>query len=572
MQIRAVIGILAGLGVPAATSWSAQLGDEDIASGRIPAFGDTIILSDFARCEPSTALSESSQKGKWWLRPHTTEKGSGRILCVEQRDMDDPESCIAPALTYPLDLKGAYDIWVAVYRPVFGGGIDIKLTTDRTYTHMDPWEEAHNDWTPPAKVGNLVECFYKTAKLRGQDIHLRQPHGTYQSFWWGLCNAHVAYVKLVRRWPREVRGQQERLEGLQRKGVVIDRDGFSHLWNWGVEDIDCVLGQVEQMQYGNVEAVNWCIGGSMATNFPHPMTGRIVTHNRLGDRRATRVHQSFIDRGIDILQVLVERCREIGIKIYASHRANVHYYPSKAWDEHPDWRLKNSRGLDYANPSARGYYRDMLLYIAEHYDIDGLTIDFTRHRRHFNPGQEDEFGHMNTYLRELRAGLDEIGAKKGRRLVLNASFTAGVWYDSWTPAQQGLDVHTWVEEGFVDCIMPVGRDHMKYINMCAGKATKCYPRVTYQSTFDGNAAGKNIHDPTPNEDKKDRPDNFHLGPWDYIKGVKAWYDAGADGVMLFNLPDAWTTLRPLPYPGLLAEQMQSKDLYGRREGPAVTWQ
>jgi len=555
----------------AAPVFAPELTDKDIAAGRMPGFGDVVLLTDFARMQPADAISQASEKGKWWLRPYTTTEGDSAMLCVEERDMKNPETCIAPTLTYPLNLKGTYDIWVCTYIPIFGGGIDIKLTGDRVFGTIDPWEDRFESWPPTDKAGRLVECFYKRASLNGQDIQIRQPHGTYQSFWWGLCNAHVAYIKLVRVWPQQAKDDASRLKHLDRRGVVIDRDGFSHVWNWGEENLDCILQQAEQMQYSNVEALNWCIGGSLATNFPHPMTGRIVTRNRLGDKRATRVFQSFIDRDIDILEVLVERCHEIGIKIYASHRANVHYYPNNVWTDHPDWRLKNGRGLDYANPKARGYYRDMLLYIAENYDVDGLTIDFTRHRRHFNPEQEDQFEHMNTYLRELRQGLDGIGKKKGKRLILNASFTCRTWYDGWTPARQGLDVETWVNENIVDCIMPIGRDHMRYIKMCYGKPTKCYPRVTYQSTFDGGAAGPAVHDPTAAEDKKDRPDNYHLGPWQYVPGVLNWYDYGADGVMLFNLPDAWTTLRQLPYPELLRETVESGELYGRRVGPAVEW-
>jgi len=574
VRVCAIMGLIATfLGVSTLSHAAKTLTDSDLEAGKLPAYGDTIILSDFTRCRPRSAVSAASEKGKWWLRPYETASGAGKMLCVQERDMDDPQSCIAPPLTYPLNLKGTYDIWVATYRPVFGGGIDVKLTRDKAYTCINPWEEEINQWPPPAdKVGRLVECFYKTAQVDGQDIQFRQPFGTYQSLWWGLCNAHIAYIKLIRRLPSKVQHDEARLSKMPHKGVVFDRDGFSHIWNWGTEDIDCVLNQVESLGYGNVEALNWCIGGSLATNFPHPMTdGRIVTLARLGDKRATAVYKSFEDRGIDILKVLVDRCHELGIKIYASHRANVHYYRNNVWDKHPDWRLKSGGGLDYANPEARAFYRDFLLYIPEHYDVDGITIDFTRHRRHFNPGQEDQFRHMNTYLRELRAGLDKIGAQKGKHLVLNASFTCGTWYDSWSPAQQGLDVETWVNEGIVDCIMPVGRDVPKYIKMCLGKKTKCYPRLTEAMSFDGTALASGLHDPTPAEDKKDRPDLPRYGPLQKIKGILDWYDQGADGVMLFNMNDAWTTLRHLPYPDLLRKELASGRPFGRHEGEAVKW-
>ncbi len=549
---------------------------EDIRAGQKPQVGDVVILKDFVNCYPRSAIKAESVKGKWWLRSYRTESGSaGEMLCVEERDMDDPASCIAPELKYHLNLEGTYDIWVATYRPIFGGGIDIKLTRDETYAPIDPWEEEITQWPPrDDQIGRIVELFWKTADLTDQNIYLRQPHGTYGSLWWGLCNAHLAYIKLVRRSPEDVEREAAAKAKLEHKGVVIDRDGFSYVWMWGEKNTDCILQQVENFQYGNVEALNWCIGGSLGMNFPHPMTsGRVPFPGggRLGDQRAREIFGDFYDRGIDVLRILTDRCHEIGIKIYASHRANVHYYASNIWNEHPDWRLKSGGGLDYANPEARGFYRDMLLWIAENYDIDGLTIDWTRHRRHFNPGQENQFYHINTYLRELREGLDRIGQQKGKHLVLNCSFTCGTWYDGWTPQQQGMDVATWVEEGFVDCIMPDGRDTMKYIEMCVGKDTKCYGRYTTCADFAGGKLMANVHDPTPSEDKADRPALNQYGPLDLMEGILNWYDAGADGVLLFNFSDAWVPLRNLPYPEIIRQELASGQPFGQREGEKVEW-
>ena len=549
---------------------SATLTDRDLVAGVKPAIGDIVILSDFAKCTPRSAISPTSAKGKWWLRPYRTASGGGQMLCVEARDKQYPQTCIAPTLTWPLRLQGVYDIWVGTYRPDFGGGIDIRVSGDKAFTHIDPWEEAFNQANPPAKVGNLGEYLFKTASLDGKRLQIRQPKGTYQSFWWGLCNAHIAYIKLIRRDPAQVAAETARMAKLPRKEVIFDRDGFSYIWLWGTDDIECVLAQVEQLPAAQM-SLNWCIGSSMEANFPHPMAGRIVTTERLGDKRATRVYQGFIDRGADILKVLAARCHELGVKLYVSQRANAHYFECKAWNDHPEWRLKSGGGFDYANPEARAWYRDMLLYIAEHYDIDGLTIDFTRQRRHFNPDQADQLQIMNAYLRDVRAGLDRIGKAKGKHLALNASFDCGTWYEDWTPEREGLDVATWVKEGIVDCIMPEGREHMKYLTMCKGTKVRCCPRVTYQMTFDGDAAGANIHDPEPWEDGKDRPDNFHLGPLDLMKGIDKWYKAGADGVMLFNMPEAWTTLRHVAYPQLLAEDLKAGRIYGRREGEAVQW-
>ena len=99
---------------------------------------------------------------------------------------------------------------------------------------------------------------------------------------------------------------------------------MSFVWMWGTEDVDCILQQVEQFRYGNVEALNWCQGTTFATNFPHPMSsgfrGYMELSGRLGDARYDRVERSFRARGIDVLQLLVDRCHEMGVKLYVSER------------------------------------------------------------------------------------------------------------------------------------------------------------------------------------------------------------------------------------------------------------
>jgi hypothetical protein len=554
---------------------SRVLREADLAAGKRPAVGDTVLLSDFTRCFPRSAISTENVKGKWWLRSFRTSEGEGKMLCVEQYDRDSktPQDNLAPTLTLPLELEGVYDIWIGTYRPVYGGGLDIKLTRDKVFGTVDPWEEELRQWPPrPDQTGKLVEMFFKTADLTGQDLHLRQPHGTYQSYWWGLCNAHCAYIKLVRRAPEEVQREAAALAQQERKGVVIDRDGMSYGWMWGTEDLDCMLQQVEQFQYGNVEALNWCIGSTFWANFPHPastgFSGYGPMGGRLGDHRFDRIDRSFRDRGIDVLQILVDRCHELGIKIYVSERMSEGG-STDALRAHPEW-LNGHGGYDYAVASLREFLRDYLLYIAENYDIDGLTIDFSRCRSYFKPG-EAKPEYMTSFLQELRKGLDEIGQARGKRLVLNATFVTGTWYEGRTAEEQALDVQTWVNQRLVDCIMPEGKQVAKYIQMCQGTPTRCYGRYSTFQDFAGDALQANVHDPTPDEDRKDAPPLAHLGPKDILQGTLDWYTAGASGVFLFNQSDAWTTLRHLPYPDLLRQELTPDHLFGKREGPAVTW-
>ena len=167
--------------------------------------------------------------------------------------------------------------------------------------------------------------------------------------------------------------------------------------------------------------------------------------------------------------------------------------------------------------------------------------------------------------------MDRIGTARKKRLVLNASFVTGTWYEGRTAEQQALDVQTWVNEHLVDCIMPEGKQVAKYIEMCKGKKTRCYGRYSTFQDFAGNGLQANIHDPTPEEDRQDAPPLAQLGPMDVMKGTLDWYEAGAAGILLFNQSDAWTTLRHLPYPDLLRRELASGQPFGKHEGEPVEW-
>ncbi|MEA3403697.1 MAG: hypothetical protein U9R79_20810 [Armatimonadota bacterium] len=383
------------------------------------------------------------------------------------------------------------------------------------------------------------------------------------------------YLRLVRRDAAVVARERAERARLRTKGVIINRDGFSWIWRWGTEDLDCILQQVQNMQYGNVDALDFCIGGLAEANFNHPMTsGRrgIPPGPRLGDKRAARVFRYFYDNDIDMLQILTDRCHELGISIYASNRLNARYRPSDVWRDHPEWRLESGGAWDFALPQVREFYRDFLLYVAENYEIDGLTLDYSRgKRRHFNPDEERPLEHMNGFIRDLRRGLDDIERETGRELALNISFVCHTHYEAASPIQQGLDVQTWVDEGIVDLIMPHGRDAMDYVQMCQGTDTLAYVRTSRGLDFAGQTLGAHHHDPTAEEDKQDRPPIQRWFPLDYIQELLGWYDAGADGVFQFNISDAWVTYRNLPYPQLLRQEVASGEPYGMIEGEHVEW-
>ena len=94
--------------------------------------------------------------------------------------------------------------------------------------------------------------------------------------------------------------------------------------------------------------------------------------------------------------------------------------------------------------------------------------------------------------------------------------------------------------------------------------------------FDGSIIKQNHPgDPVASDNKQDRWREEDYTPIELLTGILKWYDAGADGVFLFNLePDMWgsyVTMRNLPYPEIVRKEVASGQPFGRRVGGKIKW-
>ena len=79
----------------------------------------------------------------------------------------------------------------------------------------------------------------------------------------------------------------------------------------------------------------------------------------------------------------------------------------------------------------------------------------------------------------------------------------------------------------------------------------------------------NAHDPTPKEDKKDRPIMEHTGPLGYEAGWLKLRQAGADGLYLFNAAQSWPTLRRMGHLDEVCKRVAADKHHGLIEGPII---
>jgi len=523
--------------------------------------GDEIVITDMDLLRPVDAITDASMKGKWWKRRYSLP-GSGEnpyLVCVEERDLDEPRSCLAPQLTLPLELDGWYEVWVRTYRHREGGGIDVRLSGEKCFLHADPLQINSVKGQPHSPYGALVDVFYRAADMSDQSLVFQQPFGTYDSPK-KLCNASLAGVRLVKLSDAQVASIKAERARKDVKIIGYDNDGFSYFHCLAEHDPVCIARLLEPLRDQSAAFFNYELGGLGGIFIPTPYTGmyQMTGHDRDGDLRANAFYRWCFQNDVNIVKVLAERAHELGVKLFVSLMAERCFSPDKTVLLHPEWKVKRGRGQwDYALPEVQDYQVKKIAWIAQNHDIDGFIIDFTRYGHFFNADEPKKFQHMNAFLRKLRKAFDEINAKKKRKVMLCASFGDRSWHlTHWGTGKlddQGLDVETWLREGIFDMVMPEGPTALDFVAMareCKSR-TEVWPRTVCMVSF-----------------KEHGKLNGALGPKQIEEGVKWMLDQGAPGIFFFNY-QTWTTLRRLGFREELDLRVKVDEVYGLREGPVV---
>ena len=104
------------------------------------------------------------------------------------------------------------------------------------------------------------------------------------------------------------------------------------------------------------------------------------------------------------------------------------------------------------------HFRDFILGYCRQNDYDGGELDYFRHPLFFKLGHEAEnMDKMTDFVRQIRAGLDEIGDERGRPYLLTVRVPDNVQRGR----MPGRDVERWLDEGLLDILM-VGGGYMAW--------------------------------------------------------------------------------------------------------------
>jgi hypothetical protein len=214
-----------------------------------------------------------------------------------------------------------------------------------------------------------------------------------------------------------------------------------------------------------VSIKEWGLGpGSVFTfdtkvgeTFGSRLTQKQLDMLREGDRRVHRSVKEMIEKGHDPLEVAVNHCHELGLKIWARLEMNHEYPPpdENNWlwvglvgefnKKHPEYRLPNSVNLDFSIQAVRDF-KLAILREAALKGVDGISMDFAVYPP-FVKNPKEDYPVMTEFVAKVREMTKEIGNKENRKIALIVRVPIN--YEDI-----GLDWKTWVDQGLIDVIVP----------------------------------------------------------------------------------------------------------------------
>lgn len=570
--------------------------------------GDVVMVRDFAQLAPRSAWSPRLTRGKWHLCPYKLAGSQqGRLLIINDIAGSEGPSAVPEDFSVPLNLPGWYAIWIGVpmadLRPWLDytyGGVDVALDVDPAFVLIAP-DRGIREGKIMGPMNVEVMCFWKCAKLDGRSLRVRVPYGTYLSLPWGTVRGSISCLKLVRLSEDQVRGYENDISNPKTKRVIVVNDGFSAYWEAGEPWKDIDTRFVQQYRNSDVGMYFLQTPSTGVASWPSKVTsllGEGVTERewkllRMGDHRAYEYIQWATKNRQEGFRVATDLCRKSNLECHASLRMNLffkngkssgeaveEYFNGPFWRDHPELRKPGGVQLDYGQPGVRHFIRAILMELAANYDVNGINLDFTRWPPVASPARDD-FSLLTNFIVDVRRHLDEVAARKGRKLVLSVMVVDGYQArDKGHPmnlADQKIDLEAWLASRTLDFICVEAWNHSKHLALAKRFHTPYYAIQDQESIETPNgyrddptwqSAGRLPHDPTRREEFSPQPPvNSCLDPLEYNKAFLPRYELGVDGACVVNA--CGNFIRRLGHIEEMAEHVKMGTVWGQQIGSRI---
>ena len=232
------------------------------------------------------------------------------------------------------------------------------------------------------------------------------------------------------------------------------------------------------------------------------------------------IYKKFQDKGINIMERIIDECHKRGIKAYCHHRISEVELTSERNElkqKNKSWIVKTwwKEGLwNLASSELQDFKLNYITKIMSEYAFDGICIDFLRHLPCLPVGKQWEHRECVTeFMSKLKSNMNKLDRqiKVGAKLPENGK----------SCHEDGFDVEKWAKNGLVDFVIGGSRTINPDIDW--------YKKVTSGTSTEVYACWDPYH----------VADAYHSQTNDFYRGMLSnWLSKGADGVVAFNFAPA----------------------------------
>ena len=352
-----------------------------------------VYISDLGRCEPSEAISRTSERHRW--RAYDYEVGGfGGVML-----MAGPET-EAPEIAYALEVEGWHAVSIGFYSTTQGlSGVSdflVRLSGDDTFSVLDSVRADAFE-----QQGQLEEIYWKTADLTGQQIVFGQlTRRRAQGEGLGVVECgpvRIAYVKLAPLTEAEAEEHKRDTGDGKNKRLYAHNDAFSFQNQYRPTTAEAIRRQIEPYRGTDFSRIYWEVGSGDTLYYPSKIGRNWDTidlprdYGRMDDRLRDEAWRILREDGVDPFRVAVDHAHEIGLEMHGSYRLAGWTYPPPTlsyafeggmWERRPDLRCLDRDGrylprLSYAFREVQDYALSVLREVAQ-YPLDGLALLYNR--------------------------------------------------------------------------------------------------------------------------------------------------------------------------------------------------
>ena len=457
---------------------------------------ESILISNlYDVCKSSGLVSREYDADKWLAYDYATETFSGtNLFCGPLQEVGE--------LEIPLNRQGWHRIYLGIHYGMVGAPIEQRIVLTGTQVMLyilrarlsgECWRDMIEPDTPSTRQAGyytpdegtpgwrgtswdaIDEVYWRAAKLDGKAL-LISPHRDVNHEW---ASSALAFVRLVPMDEADVAEFEREKPRADTRRVFGNKDCD----NAPLNEAD-VRKWLEPLRDSDFEMIAW--GASLNDMCVYP--------TKVGIQQSDTAHvmslssrRPFPDDGFDALKTAAEVCHEMGIEILGSMRPSGGRFPPAHlpsagcpfFDEHPEFWCISETGepvghLSLAFPEVRKMQIDVMRDYFDERDLDGVYYYFNRcypFVLYEEPVVEDfidRYGqdprslpftderwlahrcrYVTTFMRELRAMVDQVGREKGRRLKICCAVVNSI--DNCT--MNSCDIETWMREHLVDGLL-----------------------------------------------------------------------------------------------------------------------